>query len=194
VEITSAEEEASSNTAPVVVEDVQTLSLSVSSQSRETTPSTAEVVDTPPFITFFQKERQSGKVSSEARAQAISTLREWHAEFLIEDKRVRDLKRKIKAHIAANGETTTTSVTDVRSRGRQSMGRGTVSGTGRGENAGRSENMSRRTTSGEPGGDKHLDPGSEERRASVTGPNGLTGSYWDVPTDEMGRGRRKTKS
>src|SRR6202011_6001315 len=54
VEITSAEEEVSSHSAPGGQENRQTPSMSVSSQSRETTPASSEVIEVPPFITFFQ--------------------------------------------------------------------------------------------------------------------------------------------
>jgi hypothetical protein len=145
-----------------------------------------EVVEIPPFVTFFQQEREAGRLSSSARDQALETLREWHAEFVLEEKRVRELKRKIKAHVPTNAETASTAVTDVRSRGRQSIGRGTVIGSSK------NEATSRRTVSGERDEEKQSEHGSSERRISVTGPNGLTGSYWDITIDEMGRGRRKT--
>jgi hypothetical protein len=180
------EDEASFNTALVTQRNGQGQSMSTSSQSRETTPSTvAEVVDIPPFIMLFQKERESGKVSNESRDEALKTLREWHAEFLVEEKRMRELKRKIKLYSANNGETAVTSVNDHKSRGRPSLGRGVGGGVSKVES-------NPKRTSGERDGEKHAD--QRERRASVTGPNGLTGSYWDIPTDEMGRGsRRKTK-
>lgn len=166
-------------------------SISVSSQSRETTPSSAlggQVVDIPPFIALYEKEREGGRVSKQIREKALEMLKEWRTDWLAEDKRVRELKRKIKSFTATHSDTPPSPTTDGKSRSRASIGRGVVSGSGKGEE------IPRRKTSGDSGAQKSADGETGARRLSVTGPNGLTGSYWDIPTEDMGRGsRRKPK-
>jgi hypothetical protein len=178
-----------------------------SNNSRETTPSTlgggsGGSGEIPEFITFYQRQREAGKVKLEVREEAMKVLREWRQEWMVEDKRVRELKRKIKNYIAVPQQVdvpasapTTTTTTDGKSRGGRTTGTSrssptaitgkgmeTPTGIVEGNEKSRSESPSRSRSMG-------------GRRESITGPNGLTGSYWDIPVDEMGRGsRRKTKA
>jgi len=198
VELTSSvDEEGSSSAAVAVRENGPTSSISISSQSRETTPSSSmlggPVVDVPPFIEFFQKERSGGKLSKEVRDEAVKILKEWRSEWYAEDKRIRELKRKIKNYNAPQVEVPLTPVVEVKSRGRPLHIRTITNGS---DKAGETPKAS---TSVEPDSAKQSESrsASSGRRASVTvtGPNGLTGSYWDISIDEMGRGsRRKSKS
>jgi len=198
VELTpSLDEEGSSSAVVVVRENGPTSSISMSSQSRDTTPSSSllggRVVDVPPFIEFFQKERSGGRISKEVRDEAIKILREWRSEWYVEDKRIRELKRKIRNYNAAQGDVPPTPVVEVRPRGRPPAHSRMTTMNG-------NEKMletQKTTASSEPDSTKNSESRSPSsgRRASVTGPNGLTGSYWDISIDAMGRGnRRKSKS
>jgi hypothetical protein len=193
VDVTPSVEDEISSTVVPVPENGRTSSTSLSSQSRENTPSscTEGIIDTPVFITRFQKERETGKVTAQMRDEAKELLREWRMEWQAEDKQVRELKRKIKSFNATNVELPPISV-EPKSRGRSTVSRAQATINDKGIET------PKRTASGEH------DPGtrSESRSRSLgrkdsltgTGPNGLTGSYWDIPIDEMGRGsRRKSK-
>ena len=198
VELTSSvDEEGSSNAVVAVRENGPTSSISMSSQSRETTPSSSmlggPVGDVPPFIEFFQKERSDGKISKEVRDEAVKILKEWRSEWYAEDKRIRELKRKIKNYNVPQVEVPLTAVVEVKSRGRSLHIRTTTNGSDK------AVETPKASTSVEPESEKQSESrsASSGRRASVTatGPNGLTGSYWDISIDEMGRGsRRKSKS
>ena len=198
VELTSSvDEEGSSSAVVAVKENGPTSSISMSSQSRETTPSSSmlggPVVDVPPFIEFFQKERNGGKISKEVRDEAVKILKEWRSEWYAEDKRIRELKRKIKNYNLPQVEVPLTPVVDVKSRGRSLHIRTTANGSDK------AEETPKASTSVEAESEKQSESrsASSGRRASVTatGPNGLTGSYWDISIDEMGRGsRRKSKT
>ena len=186
----SADDEASPSAVIVMHENGHTSSVSRSSQSRETTPSSnlgGQIVHIAPFIEFFQKERQAGKVSKEVRDEAYKMLREWHSEWLTEDKRIRELKRKIKSCNSSQVDVLSTSTTEVKSRARQSAIHLPV------EEAVKSVESPEADTSAEPEStqtrESRASPGT--RKESVTGPNGLTGSYWDISIDEMGRGNRR---
>jgi hypothetical protein len=191
VELTSSlDEEGSSSAVVAVRENGPTSSISMSSQSRETTPSSSmlgePVVDVPPFIEFFQKERNGGKISKEVRDEAVKILKEWRSEWYAQDKRIRELKRKIKNF---------TPVAEVKARGRSLHIRTTTNGS----DTHTAVETPKASTSVEPESEKQSESrsASSGRRASVTatGPNGLTGSYWDISIDDMGRGsRRKSKS
>ena len=196
VELTpSVDEDGSSSFVVAARENGPTSSISMSSQSRETTPSSSmfggRVVDVPPFIEFFQKERNDGRISKEVRDEAVKILREWRSEWYAEDKRIRELKRKIKNYNSAQGDVSLTPVVEARPRGRPAHTRPVIN-----ENK-KVVDTEKTTTSAEPESTKksrYRSP-SSGRRATVTGPNGLTGSYWDISVDEMGRGnRRKSKS
>jgi hypothetical protein len=198
IEVTpSVEDESSSAAVPEPVNG-RTPSASLSSESREETPSsyTEGIVETPAFITRYEKERDTGKISTQMRDEARELLREWGLQWQAEDKKVRQLKRKIKSQNAVNGDR---HPVEAKSRGR-SRGRSkrsvsrapavviqeTVESPKRIEN---DEN--------EPGPLSESRSRSLGRRDSLTGtgPNGLTGSYWDIPSDGMGRGsRRKSKA
>jgi len=191
----SADDEASSSAVVVVqgTERMTTSSISMSSQSRETTPSSSlggQIVDIAPFTEFFQKEREGGKVSKEVRDEALKILREWRSEWYVEDKQIRELKRKIKSHTAVHVDVPPPTLTESKSRVR-TVGRPPVNAvvkvvaeTPKGSMTSDAESAKPSVTS----------PGSGGARDSITGPNGLTGSYWDISISEMGRGnRRKTK-
>jgi hypothetical protein len=153
--------------------------------SRETTPSN-HGEEIPEFITFYEKRREEGRITGDIREQALQVLRQWRQEWLGEDKRVRELKRKIRNLNAQQMEIPSAvqvPVATAESKSKGTGGTGSVDGEAgdKGvEGESRSESPSRRR---------------DGRRDSITGPNGLTGSYWDVPLDEMGRGsRRRTKA
>jgi hypothetical protein len=197
VELTpSADDEASSSAAVVAQETgrMTASSISMSSQSRETTPSSSlggQIVDIAPFTEYFQKEREGGKVSKEIRDEALKILREWRSEWHVEDKRIRELKRKIKSYTAVHVDVPPPTLTESKSRGR-TVSRTPASGivkalveTPKGSTTSDAESAKPSVTS----------PSSGGRRDSITGPNGLTGSYWDISISEMGRGsRRKAKT
>ena len=198
VELTpSADEEGSSSAVVAVRENGPTSSISMSSQSRETTPSSSmlegRVVDVPPFIQFFQKERSGGRISKEVRDEAVKILKEWRSEWFAEDKRIRELKRKIKNYNTPQAEVPPTPVVEVKSRERSLHSRATTNGSEK------SVETPKTRTSVEPDTAKQSEsrsaPSGRRSSVTVTGPNGLTGSYWDISIDEMGRGsRRKSKS
>ena len=191
----SAEDEGGSSSAVAIVQgNERTSSISMSSQqSRESTPSSSlggQIIDVAPFIEFFQKERERGKVSTEIRSEAIKILSEWRSEWQVEDKRIRELKRKIKSCNVLNEDAPPpTPTVDVKSRARSSSSRTPVNGSKSVETPKASTTSETDTAKPSVGS-----PGSGGRRDSVTGPNGLTGSYWDISVSEMGRGnRRKSK-
>ena len=192
----SADDEASSSAVVVVQETGRTTtsSISMSSHSRETTPSSSlggQIVDIAPFTEFFQKEREGGKVSKEVRDEAIKILREWRSEWYVEDKRIRELKRKIKSFTAVHVDVPPSTPPESKSRGR-TVSRPPVSGIVKVVAETPKGNTTSDAESAKP---SVASPGSVGRRDSITGPNGLTGSYWDISVSEMGRGnRRKTKS
>ena len=206
----SADEEAESsngggNGAGMVVQEgnngvTTTSSVSMSSQSRETTPSSSlgghQIIDTAPFTEFFQKERESGKVSKEIREEAMKILREWRSEWYVEDKRIRELKRKIKSFNAVHmvADVPPSSPTESKSRGRTVSRAPAVNGIVK---VAETPVKGSSVTSIEvetPSKSVVTSPVSRGRRDSITGPNGLTGSYWDISINEMGRGnRRKSK-
>ena len=192
----SADDEASSSVIVPGRGNGQASSVSFSSQSRETTPSSlgVAIVDIPPIIRFFQKERENGRISKEVRAEALKMLREWHSEWYVVDKRVRELKRKIKAHNAIHAERSSpTASTPVKERGSLSSKEPIDEST-------KSVDLSQTVPVGEPetpieGNPERSQSPTRSRRSSVAGPNGLTGAYWNVAVSEMGRGnRRKTKT
>lgn len=193
MEVTPFVEDETSSIAVPVAENGRTPSASLSSQSRDNTPSsyTEGIVETPIFITRFEKERETGNVSSQMRDEAKSLLREWRMEWQAEDKRVRELKRKIKSYNAANVDRQPVEAKSRgRSRKRPSPDRPPAVVTVESpKQTGKDED--------EPGPLSESRSRSSGRRDSLTGtgPNGLTGSYWDIPTDGMGRGsRRKSKA
>ena len=190
----SVEDEGGSSSAVAIAQgNGRTSSTSMSSQqSRETTPTSSlggQIVDIAPFTEFFQKERETGKLSKEIRDEAIKILREWRTEWQVEDKRVRELKRKIKSFNVLHGDLPPpTPAVDVKSRGRSNSNRTPVDGT-------KSVDTPKASTTSETDTAKPsvASPSSGGRRDSVTGPNGLTGSYWDISISEMGRGNRKNR-
>jgi hypothetical protein len=197
VELTpSADDEASSSAAVVAQETgrMTASSISMSSQSRETTPSSSldgQIVDIAPFTEYFQKEREGGKVSKEIRDEAIKILREWRSEWYVEDKRIRELKRKIKSYTAVHVDVPPPTLTESKSRGR-TVSRPPVSGIVKAAAETPKESTTSDAESAKPSVTSPSDAG---RRDSITGPNGLTGSYWDISISEMGRGsRRRTKT
>jgi hypothetical protein len=197
IEVTPSVEDETSSVVLPVPENGRTPSASLSSQSREETPSsyTEGIVETPAFIIRYEKERETGKISAQMRDEAKELLREWGMEWKAEDKKVRQLKRKIKSQNAANGDRH----------------------PGEAKSRGRSRGRSKRSVSRAPAvliqetveslkrienDENELGPLSESRSRSSgrrdsltgTGPNGLTGSYWDIPSDGTGRAnRRKSK-
>ena len=195
VELTPlADEEGSSSAAVAVRENGTTSSISMSSQSRETTPSSGlmggHVVAVPPFIEFFQKERSAGRISGELRDEAVKILKEWRSEWYAEDKRIRELKRKIKTYNATQMDVPPTPVVESKPHKQPIHNRTASNGSDR------PMETPKTGTSSEPNSAKQSESRSTSsaRRKSVTGPNGLTGSYWDISIDEMGRGnRRKSK-
>jgi hypothetical protein len=202
----SADDEASSTTAVAPVQQgegvngrTMTSSMSMSSHSRETTPSSSlggQAVDIAPFTEFFKKQREEGEVSKELRDEAMKILREWRSEWFVEDKRIRELKRKIKLlNNTATMDVPPSPPTPTepnKSRGR-AVSHGPI---GNGNIKVVTELPQKRSVSKEADSSKATSPGSGGgRRDSITGPNGLTGSYWDISISEMGRGnRRKTRA
>ena len=202
----SAREEHSEETASSSIRQVvSTASLSSHNNSRETTPSSlaGEAGETSAFIAFYEREREAGRVKAEVREEALQVLREWREEWIVEDKRVRELRRRIKSYTA------TAAAAAVGGGVQVDVSSGTADGKGR--SRGRTSTMG--TTRSSPTGGRmevssaEMEEGTVKarsespsrsrsvgRRDSITGPNGLTGTYWDVPLDEMGRGsRRKSK-
>jgi hypothetical protein len=207
----SAREEHSEETASSSVRQVvSTASLSSHNNSRETTPSSlaGEAGETSAFIAFYEREREAGRVKAEVREEALKVLREWREEWIVEDKRVRELRRRIKSY-TATAAATTAAAAAVGGGVQADVSSGTADGKGR--SRGRTSTMGTTRSSPTGGRAEVSSSGMEEgtvkarsespsrsrsvgRRDSITGPNGLTGSYWDVPLNEMGRGsRRKSK-
>lgn len=194
IEVTpSVDEDATSTVVPDRTRHGRTSSLSMSSPSRETTPSsslaTLTTIDIPPFITLFKQEREKGRVPVEIKQEALKMLRDWREEWCAEDKRVRTLKRRIKSHTAV-AQTDVAPASSVEERGRVS------SVVGRREGNRTGAETSKKVVLQEVSKSPESSSGSGRRRDSVTGtgPNGLSGSYWDIQVDQMGRGsRRRTK-
>ena len=188
----SADDEASSSGVAAVQINGRTSTTSMSSQSRETTPQSSlggNVVAIPPFIEFFHKERESGKVSKEVRDEALKILLEWHSEWAAEEKWVRELKRKIKNHHASHVEVPQATVVEIKPKARPSTSRPQTVESGKTVSA----PMTSATAQPETPKPSESRPNLGGRKDSVTGPNGLTGTYWDLSTQDMGRGRRKSK-
>ena len=193
IDVTPSVDDDTGSTGVPVPENGRTSSISISSQSRENTPSscTEGIVDIPVFITLFEKERETGKVTAQMRDEAKELLQKWRMEWQAEDKRVRELKRKIKSFNAANAVELPRISVERKSRGRSTVSRAQATINDRGIET------PKQTASGEYDPRTRSDSRSRSlgRRDSLTGtgPNGLTGSYWDIPI-EMGRGsRRKSK-
>ena len=190
IEVTpSVDEDATSTVIPDRSRHGRTSSLSMSSPSRETTPSSSLAtltVDIPPFITLFKQERERGRVPAEIKQEALKILRNWREEWCAEDKRVRTLKRRIKSHTAV-AQTDVAPTSGVEERGRVSS----VVGRREGNRAG--TDSSKKVVLQEVSKSPESSSGSGRRRDSVTGtgPNGLSGSYWDIQVDQMGRGSRR---
>jgi hypothetical protein len=189
----SVEDEGGSSSAVVIAQgNGGTSSISLSSQqSRETTPSSSlggQIVDIPPFIEFFQKEREAGGISKETRSEAVKMLQEWRSEWQAEDKRIRELKRKIKSFNVLHVDVPPpTPPIDVKSRARSTSSRAPANGSKPAETPKAIETDTAKSSVASPSVAGRVD--------SVTGPNGLTGSYWDISMSEMGRGnRRKSKT
>jgi hypothetical protein len=199
IEVTpSLDDEGSSSAMVPVRGNGQTPSISMSSPSRETTPSSSlggHLVDIPPFIEFFEKEKERGKISREVRDEALKMLREWRSEWYAEDKRVRELKRKIKGYNIAHTDVPPPSPVTIKDRGRSSISRTTTNGSGKGVDTPKQVVTVEPETPPKRDSPKRSESGSEskERRESITGPNGLTGNYWSVSSAEMGRGNRRKK-
>ena len=198
VEVTPpADEEGSSGAVVVPRRNGRPSSLSTSSrQSRETSPSStlgsSALTDVAPFIEFFKKEKEQGGVSKEVKDEAMKILREWRTEWLGEDKRIRDLKRKIKARNLTQSDVPPTPTSpEAKYRGRSRLDRSSVEGNTK------SVESSKAASPGAKESDKSPSEKSndESRKDSIAGPNGLTGSYWNTMESEMGRGnRRKSKA
>lgn len=188
----SADDEASSSGVAAVQINGRTSTTSMSSQSRETTPQSSlggNVVAMPPFIEFFHKERESGKVSKEVRDEALKILQEWHSEWAAEEKRVRELKRKIKNHHASHVEVPQATINEMKPKRRPSISQPPM------VESGKTVSTPKTAATAQPETPKRheLRPNLSGRKDSITGPNGLTGSYWDLSTQDLGRGRRKSK-
>lgn len=193
VEVTpSADEEGSSGIVVSARGKGRPSSLSISSQqSRETSPSStldsAALADIAPFTEFFQREKEQGGVSKEVKDEAMKVLREWREEWMSEEKRIRELKRKIKARNAMQSEPPPTPPTpEVKSRGRTKLDRPSV------ESNPKSVEWSKATSPGAKESARSPSQGSnpENKKEIVAGPNGLTGNYWTSMESEMGRGNR----
>ena len=197
VEVTPwADEEVSSSTVFVPRGNGRSSSLSISSQqSRESSPSStlgsSALADDAPFIEFFKREKELGGVSKEVKDEAMKILSEWRTEWLAEEKRIRELKRKIKARSVTQSDAPPTPTSpEAKSRGRPKSDRPSV------ESNTKSVDSSKVAGPGANESDKSPSDksNSEIRRDSIAGPDGLTGSYWNNLDVEMGRGiRRKSK-
>jgi hypothetical protein len=185
----SADEETSPSAAAVVQANGHTSSISMSSHSRETTPTSSlgGQIDIAPFIEYFQKEREGGRVSKEVREEALKILREWRSEWYAEDKRIRELKRKIKTYKTSHVDVSPTNAVEVKSRSRSSISRAALNEDEK------SIETPKPSASAEPETPETSEPhhSTTSRRESVAGPNGLTGAYWDISLSEMGRGNRR---
>jgi len=203
IEVTpSADEDQGSNSiVPVASRDEHeprnTSSVSISSPSRETSPSStsmiagSHIVDIPPFIALFEREREKGRVSKEIREEALKMLRDWRVEWLAEDKRARELKRKIRVKTIAQSESATPR--DPQGKARTSTSPIVVQ---RERSRSASDTPKKVEVQEVVVTSPEATSGSGKRRDSITGtgPNGLTGHYWDIQMDQMGRGaRRRTK-
>jgi hypothetical protein len=198
VEVTpSADEEGSSGIVVSARGKGRPSSLSISSQqSRETSPSStlesAALADIAPFIEFFKREKEQGGVSREVKDEAMKVLREWREEWMSEEKRIRELKRKIKARNAMQSDAPPTPTTpEVKSRGRAKLDRPSV------ESNPKSVESSKAPSPGdkEPARSPSESSNPESRKEAVAGPNGLTGNYWSTMESEMVRvNRRKYKT
>ena len=198
VEVTPwADEEASSGTVAVLRGNGRSSSLSISSQqSRETSPSStlgsAALADDAPFIEFFKREKEQGGVSKEVKDEAMKILREWRTEWLAEDKRIRELKRKIKARSGTQSDVPPTPTSpEAKSRGRPKLDRPSVESNTKSVDSSKTASPGAKESDTCPSDKSN----SESKRDSIAGPNGLTGNYWNTTDVEMGRGnRRKSKA
>jgi hypothetical protein len=194
----SADEEGSSVTAVAPHGTGRPSSLSISSpQSRETSPSSTmgsgALVDVAPFIEFFKRERERGGVSTEVKDEAIKILREWRTEWLTEDKRIRELKRKIKAKNVIRSDALPTPTTpEAKSRNRPKLDRLSAEANPKSVESSKATSPGAKDSAKSAADTSNNENGPMDR---VAGPNGLTGSYWNTTGGEMGRGnRRKSKT
>jgi len=198
VEVTpSADEEGSSGIVVSAGGKGRPSSLSISSQqSRETSPSStmesAALADVAPFIEFFQREKEQGGVSKEVKDEAMKVLREWREEWVTEDKRIRELKRKIKARNVMQSDAPPTPTTpEVKSRGRAKLDRPSVELNPKSVESPKATSPDAKESARSPSESSN----PESRKEAIAGPNGLTGNYWNMAEGEMGRGnRRKSKT
>jgi hypothetical protein len=182
-----ADDEASSSNVAGVPTNGRTSSISISSSSRDTTPSSSfGGHDIAPFIEYFQKEADAGNHTKSVREEALKVLREWRSEWYQEDKRIRELKRKIKLHQVAHADAPTPPTKTIE------KGRRRTSGTPVSESDKKEETpkptVHTESDASNPSGTRSP---SKESSGSIIGPNGLTGSYWETSTNDMGRGNRR---
>jgi len=152
--------------------------------------------DLHPFVAIFEQAHENGSITNDLRAEAIALIRQNYSEWVRVNRHLNILKRKIKQLQNPNTETESPSKgpKKVKKRRGRPPGVGSpkkiVTGpetTVAVEEASKApQEQQQQMTSGSGHGKSDL---------TGTGPNGLTGSYWDIPVEQMGRGaRRKSKT
>jgi hypothetical protein len=144
--------------------------------------------DLDPFVAVFEQAHQEGAITNELRTEAIALIRHNYAEWVRVNRHLNILKRKIKQ---------LRNPMEGNSPGRP--GRKAKRGTGRRGRPLGSNGSPRKVVTSMVGPEPVSAPGmgTAHGRGNLTGtgPNGLTGSYWDIPVEQMGKGaRRKSKA
>ena len=196
IQVSPSVDEESSNTIVVAGGSGSPPSVSISSPSRDTTPSSgnlAQLGDLHPFIQFIEQERGHGRLSQDLKAKAWKMLRDWQTEYSTEEKRIRALKRKIRDIHRPSVQSSSPPAPKSRRQEKSKTKSTRVSESPSVENEKVEKQMEEDTVEVQ---EKSTEPFATPthpaaRRDSITGPNGLTGSYWDISTSEMGRGSRR---
>jgi len=196
IQVPLSVDEESHNTIVVAGGSGSLPSVSVSSPSRDTTPSSstlAQLGDIHPFIQFIEQERGHGKLSQDLKAKAWKMLRDWQTEYSAEEKRIRALKRKIRDLSRPPSQSSPPPAPKSKRRDKSQTKSTRVSESPSVENDKVQKQVEEETVEvQEKSTEAFVTPTRPApRRDSVTGPNGLTGSYWDISTSEMGRGSRR---
>ena len=190
----SADEE-SPNTIIVAGGSGSPPSGSMSSPSRDTTPSSttlAQLGDIHPFIQFIEQERGRGTLSQDVKAKAWKILRDWQTEYSAEQRRIRELRRKMREMNRPSGQSSPPPAGKPRRQEKLKTKENSVSGSPSAENS-KAEKPTEVMEVQEENSGQVVTPVrvAARRDSSVIGPNGLTGSYWDISSNEMGRGSRR---
>jgi hypothetical protein len=201
IEVSTSADEGGSSVAVASRDEVGRISgSSTSIASRDTTPSsnTMSQIEVPEIIISFERERTKGIVTGPFKEEALKALQRWRAEWKVEHKKVRKLMREIKMNHITQLETPREEIVRLNAAPPRSSERTRRMSNivVQRERSRSTSNTSKTVETQEVSKSPESGSGFGRRRDSVTGtgPNGLTGHYWDIHIEEMGRGaRRRTK-